>query len=411
MRRFAFVLVALLCSFALSAKNFVVVIDPGHGGKDPGAVGFGGQEKDINLKVSKKLGALITENYKDVTVLYTRSTDKYVTLKERPEMANKANADLFICIHTNAAESSSAYGCECWVRGVDKATANLAVVQRENSVILMEDNYKEKYQGFDPKSIDSQIMFEMMQDIYSRNNLKIAQSLQTELLKLKRHDRGVRQAGFWVLHQTKMPSVLVELGFITNANEAKYMLSDAGQNALANALFKGFAEYKKFYDSTSSNAKTNQNQVNAEAKEEAKVNKTPEKATEKPQVTTEEKAKQPAKTNDKQTKTTENSTPAEQKTTATSNKTAEVGDVVFKVQIMAASSVIKEGDSQFKGLKGCEYYQEGKFYKYTYGKTSSFKEISQIRKDILNKFPEAFIIAFYKGNKVSVQEARGLLEK
>lgn len=397
MRRIALVCLALLYTILISAKNFVVVLDPGHGGKDPGAVGFGGQEKDINLKVAKKLGAMITEKYKDVTVIYTRTTDKYVTLKERPEMANKANADLFISIHTNAAESSSAYGCECWVRGVDKATANLAVVQRENSVILMEDNYKEKYQGFDPKSIDSQIMFEMMQDIYSRNNLKVAQSLHKELLNLNRHDRGVRQAGFWVLHQTKMPSVLVELGFITNANEARYMLSEAGQNALAGALFKGFAEYKKFYDNTSTNAKNDQKQ----AKDEAKVEKTPEK----PQTPIEEeKVKQtPAKANN-QTKTeTTKETPKEA-------AKATMGDVVFKVQIMASTKTIKDGDSQFKGLKGCEYYQEGKLYKYTYGNTSSYKEITQIRKNILSKFPEAFIIAFYKGKKVSVQEARALVE-
>ncbi len=397
MRRIALVCLALLYTILISAKNFVVVIDPGHGGKDPGAVGFGGQEKDINLKVAKKLGALINEKYKDVTVLYTRSTDKYVTLKERPEMANKANADLFISIHTNAAESSSAYGCECWVRGVDKTTANLAVVQRENSVILMEDNYKEKYQGFDPKSIDSQIMFEMMQDIYSRNNLKIAQSLHKELLNLKRHDRGVRQAGFWVLHQTKMPSVLVELGFITNASEAKYMLSDAGQNALASALFKGFSEYKKFYDSTS--GKSTASTV------EAKVEQTPEK----PQapIVEETVSKTPSKANNKANTETKTEVKAEApKETAK----ATTGDVVFKVQIMASTAPIKDGDSQFKGLKGCEYYQEGKFYKYTYGATSSYKEITQIRKEILSKFPEAFIIAFHKGQKVSVQEARALVE-
>ncbi|MDO4191579.1 MAG: N-acetylmuramoyl-L-alanine amidase [Bacteroidales bacterium] len=393
-KRFALYLLVLLCTLPLQAKNFIVVIDPGHGGKDPGAVGFGGQEKDINLKVAQKLGALITEKYKDVTVMYTRTTDKYVTLKERPEMANKANADLFISIHTNAAESSSAYGCECWVRGVDKTTANLAVVQRENSVILMEDNYQEKYQGFDPKSTDSQIMFELMQDIYSRNNIKIAQSIQNELIKIKRHDRGVRQAGFWVLHQTKMPSLLVELGFITNSSEAKYMLSDAGQTALANAILKGFVEYKKFYDSTSGNKITMKaTPNNQEVATNTKI--------EQPQ-TKKEPVENPQKNEEKTAK--------ESTTTTIEGDATSKNEVIYKVQILASTKPIKAGDSQFKGLKNCEFYQEGNYYKYTYGNTSSYGEIVKIRKEVVEKFPEAFIIAFHKGKKISLQEAKALTE-
>ena len=184
------------------------------------------------------------EKYPDVKIVYTRQTDKYVTLQERPNIANNADGDLFISIHTNASESSKAYGAETFTLGLSKSQANFEVAKRENSVLLLEDGNKETYQGFDPTSPDSYIMFEFMQSKYIDQSVEIAYYIQKEFVEIKRLDRGVRQAIFWVLHQVKMPSILIELGFITNPSEEKFLLSSEGQTKLANCIFNAFEKYK-----------------------------------------------------------------------------------------------------------------------------------------------------------------------
>lgn len=244
-------ILSIFCIFfalTLSAKQFTVVLDPGHGGKDPGAVGKKGQEKNINLNVALTVGKMINEKHPDVKVIYTRETDKYVTLQERPNIANKADGDLFISIHTNASESTKAYGAETFTLGLSKSQANFEVAKRENSVLLLEEGNKETYQGFDPTSPDSYIMFEFMQSKYIDQSVEIAYYIQKEFVEIKRLDRGVRQAIFWVLHQVKMPSILVELGFITNPTEENFLISDEGQKKMATCIYSAFEKYKHEYD-------------------------------------------------------------------------------------------------------------------------------------------------------------------
>jgi N-acetylmuramoyl-L-alanine amidase len=230
----------IVFAMTISAKQFTVVLDPGHGGKDPGAVGKKGQEKEINLNVALMVGKLINENHPDVKVVYTRKTDKYITLKDRPNIANDADGDLFISIHTNASESTKAYGAETFTLGLSKSQANFEVAKRENSVLLLEEGNQETYQGFDPTSPESYIMFEFMQSKYIDQSVEIAYYIQKEFIDIKRLDRGVRQAIFWVLHQVKMPSILVELGFITNPSEETFLLSAEGQKKMANSIYSGF---------------------------------------------------------------------------------------------------------------------------------------------------------------------------
>ncbi len=213
----------LLSMSSFSAKkSFVVVLDAGHGGHDPGAVGAHIQEKQINLGVVLRLGELIEKNFDDVKVVYTRNSDEYITLQGRADIANNAHANLFISVHTNANNNKAAYGSETYTLGLTKSKSNLDVAMRENSVILLEDDYKVKYEGFNPKSVDSYIMFECIQDKFLDKSVQIAQDIQKNFSGLGRKDRGVRQAGFWVLHKTAMPSVLIEVGYLSNPEEEAF---------------------------------------------------------------------------------------------------------------------------------------------------------------------------------------------
>ena len=237
----------LLFACCLLAMPYTLVIDPGHGGKDPGAVGSGAKEKNINLAVALALGKLVEQNCKDVKVVYTRKTDVFVELNERANIANKAKADLFISIHTNATSAKvGPRGAETYTLGMHRAADNLAVAKRENSVITLESNYEEKYEGFDPNSSESYIIFELMQDKNMESSVKLAGLIQKQFRNTAgRVDKGVHQAGFLVLRATSMPSVLVELGYINNASEATYLTSTAGVNAMAKSIYNAFIAYKK----------------------------------------------------------------------------------------------------------------------------------------------------------------------
>ncbi len=227
--------------------SFVVVIDAGHGGHDPGAVGSFSYEKDINLAIALAFGKKIKENDPTVKVIYTRDTDKFLTLQERADIPNNAHADLFVCIHTNSSTSSVPYGSETYTLGLAKSKSNLNVAMRENSVMLLEDNYQTRYKGFDPNSVDSYIMFEFIQDKYLDKSLSFAQDVQRNFEKKGRVDKGVRQAGFWVLHKTAAPSVLIELGYISNKQEELFLNSDEGQDQMAEAIYNAFSRYKRDY--------------------------------------------------------------------------------------------------------------------------------------------------------------------
>jgi N-acetylmuramoyl-L-alanine amidase len=231
-------------------KIDVVVIDAGHGGKDPGTQGKNSKEKDICLKIAMKLGKYIETNMKDVKVIYTRKNDIYLAYHERPVIANKQKADLFICIHANSNPNTKAHGTETYVMGLAKEEKNFEVAKRENSVILYDENYKEKYEGFDPNSPESYILFSLTQSAFLESSLSFANKIEREFKSnVKRPSRGVKQGPFWVLWSTAMPSVLIETGFLSNPAEEKYLLSPAGQDAIALGIYRAFKEYKSEVES------------------------------------------------------------------------------------------------------------------------------------------------------------------
>jgi N-acetylmuramoyl-L-alanine amidase len=226
-------------------KLETIVIDPGHGGRDPGTSGKKTKEKDIALKISLKLGAYIEKNLPGVKVIYTRKDDRYVALDERAEMANRQKAQLFICIHANSLPGAPAYGTETYVMGLHKDKGNFEVAKRENEVILMDENYKERYEGFDPKSPESYILFTLSQSAYHESSLKFAQKLEQQFkTKAGRFSRGVKQAGFLVLWRTSMPSVLIETGFLSNSKEEGFLATDEGQELIASGIYRAFKDYK-----------------------------------------------------------------------------------------------------------------------------------------------------------------------
>jgi N-acetylmuramoyl-L-alanine amidase len=363
--------------------RFTVVIDAGHGGHDPGAMGRKGREKDINLSVSLLLGQLISRNFDDVKVVYTRKTDRYLTLQERADIVNTNHADLFISIHTNASNNKSAFGTETFTLGLAKTKANLDVAMRENSVILLEDDYKTKYKGFDPSSVESYIMFEFMQDKYIDKSIDFASKVQTQFVDYaKRSDRGVRQAGFWVLHRSACPSVLVELGFISNASEENYLISKSGQNELAVAIYNAFVSFKYEHDKKSGK----KNLASVETKKIAKSsNLSMLEEVDSSSIAEESKVRQKE----------------EVKASVTNSNS----QIIFKVQLFASSSQFKNGASQFKGLKNVDFFVENNLYKYTLGSESDYAKIVKQREEILSKFPEAFIIAYDGKEKITAKQA------
>lgn len=403
---------------AQKEKPFTVVIDAGHGGHDPGALGKITQEKKLNLDVSLLLGRMIEEEFPEVRVCYTRKTDVFLTLQERADFVNKNSADIFICIHTNASESREAVGAETFVLGIDKMASNLNVAMRENAVMLLEDNYETTYQGFDPNSIESYIMFELMQDQYIDQSLQFATLVQQQFSgALKRADRGVRQAGFWVLHKSACPSVLVEMGFISNTEEEIYLASIAGKEQVATALYNAFVTYKNQIDK-----KNDLRAVPKELKQfkqpskSQPADKAAEQSAEKPAENAEAQAGTQPEQKDSvvvtsvdtiiaKADTTRVATPAP-KAEEPAKAPAEVKKPVYRVQIFAASRVLKPGDASFKGLKNCKYTRDGNFFKYTYGESSDYVKAVELQKQIKAKFPDCFIVAFLDGKQISVKEAR-----
>ncbi len=355
---------------ALQNKPFTVVIDAGHGGHDAGAVGKISKEKNLNLDVSLLLGKKIEDSYPEVRVLYTRKKDVFLTLQERADFVNKNNADLFICVHTNAAENRNVTGAETFVLGIDKMQSNLDVAMRENSVMMLEEGYEANYEGFDPKSIDSYIMFELMQDQYIDQSLQFATLVQQEFSgTLNRADRGVRQAGFWVLHKSACPSVLIEMGFISNAAEEKYLTSAEGKEDIAQAIYHAFENYKTAYDKKHGIATPTPripNNNSPELKEHAGK-----------KASAEEKKAEP----------------------------------IYRIQIFTTTSELKKNDPTFKGLKNCKYTRDGKYYKYTYGEDTDYQTIVDIQKQLKPKFKDCFIVAFLNGKQISVKEAKAISDK
>ncbi len=353
----------------VSAQEFVLVIDAGHGGHDPGAVGKISKEKDINLKVALKVGKLIEDNCKDVKVIYTRKRDVFVTLNRRAQIANEAKADLFISIHTNAvAKNKTVKGTSTWTLGLAKSDDNLEVAKRENAVILYEDDYQTHYEGFNPNSAESYIIFEFMQDQYMSQSVRLASLVQNEFKQTgRRIDRGVHQAGFLVLKASAMPSILVELGFISTPEEERYLNTENGVNTLSKSIYQAFLTYK--------------NEQSVALANEA------------------EPATKP--TNKPASKQTTTTAPKKEKAKAANNN----NETVFKLQLFSTSKPLDKNDKRLKGLKNVAYYQEGGLYKYTCGDSANYDEVVRTKQQLASQFKGSFIVAFKNGKKIDVKEA------
>lgn len=371
------VLVVLFMVFGIHLTSFTqtglgvktVVIDPGHGGKDPGAIGGKKtQEKDVVLNVALLLGKKIQEKYPDVKVIYTRSTDEFIGLAERATIANKAGADLFISLHCNAAENKTANGLESWVLGLHKSEASLEVAKKENSAILMEDGHEGTYEDFNPNDPDAYIALAMRQNAFLDQSLLFADYIQKNGCgDLKRFNRGVKQAGFVVLYRATMPSVLVELGFLSHTEEEKFLASEDGQEKLATELFDAFIAYKTQKEKV--DGLSTEGSGNTEKPKEIKPEKEPSV----------DKSKE---------------------------------GIVFKVQIATSSLNLPTKPENFKGMDDVEVVSTGKWFKYFVGNYKSLDEAKKRQQEVQEKgYDTAFVVAYENGEKISVDEAVKKLKK
>ncbi|MFI2743742.1 N-acetylmuramoyl-L-alanine amidase [Zhouia sp. PK063] len=349
-----------------SKDKFVVVLDAGHGGHDPGNMGNGYIEKDIALKVVKDIGAIL-EKRKDIKVVYTRKTDKFVDLFVRGKIANEAKADLFVSIHCNS-HTSSAHGTETWVLGLNGNKRNMEVAKKENSVIYLENDYEKHYEGFDVNAPESYIGLSILQEEFLDHSILLAKYVQDGFKeKLHREDRGVKQNIFIVLHQTFMPSVLIELGFLTYKPEGRFLNSSSGQNEMATSIAKSILEYKNVIDENVGDDISYETQQEIDATKE---------------------------------KVAENTKKTALKTSNTKS------DVIFKVQIAAGSSNISLNSKNFKGLEGVTKTKVDNIYRYFYGNTSNYDEAKLLQQTAKKHgYKNAFIIAYKNGNRTTVAKA------
>ncbi len=346
-----FLILALLMPVVLGQENdgssqhyYVkkVVIDAGHGGKDPGTLGHYSKEKDIALAIALKVGHYIQENIKDVQVIYTRSTDVFIPLYQRGEIANKEHADLFISIHCNSNPNKNIRGAETYVMGIDKNNLNMEVVKKENDVITLEDNYKQHYEGFDPNDPVSMISFNMAQNVYRSQSLEFASLVQDQFSRRAgRHDRGVRQAMFAVLWKTYMPSVLIETGFLSNPTEEKFLRTDDGQAIIASAIYRAFKEYKKRIESRSNFSFEKQDTARA----------------------------------------------------------------WLGVQVMASVKKVSGNNKKLKKYSPVTEIFDGKRYKYIIGHTESLSEAQEMRKKLARSFPGAFVVGVRSDKIIPLDDA------
>uniref|UniRef100_UPI004027052C N-acetylmuramoyl-L-alanine amidase family protein n=1 Tax=Prevotella sp. TaxID=59823 RepID=UPI004027052C len=385
-------------------KRFTLVIDAGHGGHDAGALGAKSKEKNINLNVALAFGRYVERNMPDVRVIYTRTTDVFIPLHDRANIANKANADLFISVHTNALPAGKiARGFETYSLGMHRAKDNLDVAMRENSVISMEKGYQQTYQGFDPKSSESYIIFEFIQGKNMERSVEIARSIQNSVCQnANRPDKGVHQAGFLVLRETSMPSCLIELGFITTPDEENLLNDESRIDDIAKAIYEGFAKYKNKYD------KRVTIPYRSQASEGNDIPSIVPDSYKRPERKSTPMRKQVVETAPAR-KQNVDTAPARKQTVASVKKqtpaSVKSDAPIFKVQILVSSRVLRKGDAHFKGEENYDSYQESGMVKYTIGASANYNEIYQLRKSLLDKFPEAFIIAFKNGKKYDVNQA------
>ena len=350
-----------LSNLNAQSGQFTVVIDAGHGGKDPGAMAHGYKEKDIALAVALKTGSKIKADHPNVRVLYTRDRDVFVGLQARSDFANRHKASLFISIHLNSSPSGSAYGTETYVIGMNKQSNNLNVAMRENKAMLLESDYKTTYKGFDPTNAESYIIFDLMQEAYINRSIDIAKFVERQYKNNGRTSRGVRQEGLWVLSQSAMPSILTEIGFISNANDAAYLGSESGQEEVAGAISRAFT---MFYDSKSKVGREHSTADSSEQTAPAEVSS--------------------------------NSSRSSQRNNPTTKKESE-GQHTFRVQFMTDRTKIDTSDKQFRSLHESIYReQSGKVWLYLAGKFSKLEEAKSYLQTLKKKYPDAFIVRYNK---------------
>lgn len=354
-----------LCG-VMAADDFVVVLDPGHGGRDAGALGQRTNEKTVNLLVAQKLAKLFDKKMPDAKVILTRDSDRFVTLQGRADMANRKHADIFISIHANSVDAKSpartkVNGAAVYTLGLDRSNTNLSVAMRENEVMKLEDDYTTVYEGFDPSSTESYIAFEMMQHKNMDQSISLAEAVQNQLVRhAGRKNNGVRQAPFWVLVRTTMPAILVELDFICNPAMEKFMASPAGSDKLAQAIYNGVEIYRKGGLKTGAPA--------VAPRRKAPANPEPETAD-------------------------------EEKTTTKQDKQSDKG-IVYKIQFMTSPKALPKGSAGFKGLSPVDSYKDGGMIKYTYGSYSSMAEANKALPKVKKKFSDAFVIKTRDGKRI-----------
>lgn len=470
-------------------RNFTLVIDAGHGGHDGGAKGAFSKEKNINLAVALAFGRLVEENCPDVKVIYTRKRDVFIPLQRRADIANSNHADLFISIHTNALPKGAiAYGSETYTLGMARASANLEVAKRENSVITLEDNYQQTYKGFNPNKAESYVIFELMQDRYMKQSVDLARSIQRQYRSAGRPDKGVHQAGFLVLRNTSMPSVLTELGFISTPSEERYLNSASGQQELSRSIYNGFLAYRRQHDrrkhdlpadlplkqreaaqrnkdekvanenKSNDNDRAQSKSTRQSAKDESAsrdvavvpVNVTPTSQLRQPARRSDDEARNedsksqvqvslhnekadssnlpqtdnqpkhrtadaPAAKSTPRTKSAPRAINQPRNSEKTERKTKEkrpmLGNVVtYCIQLAAGTREISPRDPQFKGL-AVTRVKEGNLFKYYHGSFKTYAEAHRAMPGVLKKMPDAYMVAFLNGQKVTVKQARAAERK
>ena len=326
-----------------------VILDAGHGGKDPGAVGKLLKEKDVVLNITLKVGEYLSKEMPDLKVVYTRKDDTFVPLDKRADIANKAKADLFVSIHANSVSDPKIYGTETFVLGLHRSQENLEVAKKENSVIILEEDYTVKYEGFDPNSTESYIIFELMQNIYLDQSIEAASILQDQFeQRAGRFNRGVKQAGFLVLRKTVMPGILVEIGFLSNRNEEKYLESEEGQNYIASAIFRSIRDYKQRFEARNNLISTNKD----------------------------------------------------------TDKTGKSDLIEFRIQVASSKKKINDKSGPYALFDDVWYYEEKSQFKYTTGYANDYVSINKQLLKVKKQAPDCFIVAFKNGIRVPVSTVK-----
>jgi N-acetylmuramoyl-L-alanine amidase len=362
-------------------KFRTVVIDAGHGGKDPGSIGQAGAEKDVVLAIALKLGHYIETGMPDIKVVYTRKTDEFIPLHQRADIANSHKADLYISIHANGNVSNLVSGTETLVLGLHRAEENFEVAKKENSVILLEDDYSTHYEGFDPNSPESYMIFSLMQNLYFEQSINFAAYVQDQFRdRASRKDRGVKQQGLLVLARTAMPGVLVETGFMTNPDEEKFLLSDQGQDYIASAIFRAFRNYRNMIE--------NKNTYFAIRDEGSDTGILRD-----PADTLSQAGPVPGVSGQ------------EAYTGEPDDSGSSFSPIVFKIQVLASATKVPLNDPRFKEYKKVTEYRVGKIYKYAVEGSDSYNETNSKCRQLQDHFPGAFVIAVRDSNIIPVEQA------